>query len=93
MYDYDVIYLGSGHAAWHGGVTLAAAGKKVAVRQRSRDADRLPHPRHRHEADGRGSQTHDLRLPHPDLYARQPADPRSCPSPRVRAGIRSIKNR
>ncbi len=31
MYDYDVIYLGSGHAAWHGGVTLAAAGKKVAV--------------------------------------------------------------
>ncbi len=31
MYDYDVICLGSGHAAWRGGVTLAAAGKKVAV--------------------------------------------------------------
>ena len=28
---YDVIYLGSGHACWHGAVTLSAAGKKVAI--------------------------------------------------------------
>ena len=26
---YDVIFIGSGHASWHGAVTLAQAGKKV----------------------------------------------------------------
>lgn len=31
MYDYDAIFIGSGHASWHGAVTLAAAGKKVVV--------------------------------------------------------------
>ncbi|MBO6289816.1 MAG: NAD(P)/FAD-dependent oxidoreductase [Alphaproteobacteria bacterium] len=31
MYDFDVVYLGSGHAAWHGAVMLANAEKKVAV--------------------------------------------------------------
>lgn len=31
MYNYDAIFIGSGHASWHGAVTLAAAGKKVAV--------------------------------------------------------------
>ena len=30
MYDYDVVYLGSGHACWHGGLMLTGAGKKVA---------------------------------------------------------------
>ncbi len=29
-YDYDVVYLGSGHACWHGGKILRDAGKKVA---------------------------------------------------------------
>lgn len=28
---YDVIFIGSGHAAWHGAQTLARSGKKVAV--------------------------------------------------------------
>ena len=28
---YDVIFIGSGHAAWHGAQTLARAGKKVAL--------------------------------------------------------------
>lgn len=28
---YDVIFIGSGHAAWHGAMTLAQAGKKVAL--------------------------------------------------------------
>ena len=28
---YDVIFIGSGHAAWHAVVTMALAGKKVAV--------------------------------------------------------------
>ena len=28
---YDVIFIGSGHASWHGAVTLAQAGKKVAI--------------------------------------------------------------
>ena len=28
---YDVVYLGSGHSCWHGAVTLAAMGKKVAI--------------------------------------------------------------
>jgi len=31
MFDYDVVYLGSGHSCWHGAVTLVAAGKKVAI--------------------------------------------------------------
>ena len=28
---YDVIFIGSGHACWHGAVMLSAAGKKVAI--------------------------------------------------------------
>lgn len=28
---YDVIFLGSGHACWHGAVMLSTAGKKVAI--------------------------------------------------------------
>ena len=28
---YDVIFIGSGHACWHGAVTLSMAGKKVAI--------------------------------------------------------------
>ncbi len=28
---YDVVFLGSGHSCWHGAVTLAAVGKKVAI--------------------------------------------------------------
>lgn len=28
---YDIIFIGSGHAAWHGAQTLARAGKKVAL--------------------------------------------------------------
>lgn len=28
---YDVVFLGSGHSCWHGAMTLAAAGKKVAI--------------------------------------------------------------
>ncbi len=28
---YDVVFLGSGHSCWHGAVTLAASGKKVAI--------------------------------------------------------------
>ena len=31
MYDYDVVFLGSGHAAWHGATILARAGKRVAM--------------------------------------------------------------
>lgn len=31
---YDVIFIGSGHGAWHAVVTLAQAGKKVAVVER-----------------------------------------------------------
>ncbi|MBQ9004407.1 MAG: NAD(P)/FAD-dependent oxidoreductase [Eggerthellaceae bacterium] len=30
-YDYDVIFIGSGHANWHGAVALKAAGKSVAI--------------------------------------------------------------
>jgi len=30
-YDYDVIFIGSGHANWHGALTLKAAGKSVAI--------------------------------------------------------------
>lgn len=29
--NYDVIFIGSGHAAWHGAQTLARSGKKVAL--------------------------------------------------------------
>jgi len=29
MYDYDVLFIGSGHAAWHGALKLVKAGKKV----------------------------------------------------------------
>ncbi|MBM7636083.1 dihydrolipoyl dehydrogenase family protein [Streptococcus saliviloxodontae] len=31
MYQYDVAFIGSGHASWHAAVTLAQAGKKVAI--------------------------------------------------------------
>ena len=31
MFDYDVIFIGSGHACWHGAITLVSAGKKVAI--------------------------------------------------------------
>ena len=31
MYQYDVAFIGSGHANWHAAVTLAQAGKKVAI--------------------------------------------------------------
>ncbi|CEN27257.1 dihydrolipoyl dehydrogenase family protein [Lactococcus piscium] len=31
MYQYDVTFIGSGHANWHAAVTLAQAGKKVAI--------------------------------------------------------------
>lgn len=37
MYDYDVIFIGSGHACNHGAIALAAAGKKVVFVE----ADRL----------------------------------------------------
>lgn len=30
MKNYDVIYIGSGHACWHGGIILKALGKSVA---------------------------------------------------------------
>lgn len=33
-FDYDVLYIGSGHAAWHGALILARAGKKVAFAER-----------------------------------------------------------
>lgn len=31
MYDYNVIFIGSGHANWHGAAALVASGKKVAI--------------------------------------------------------------
>lgn len=31
MNEYDVIYIGSGHAAWHGGLILKNAGKSVLI--------------------------------------------------------------
>ena len=31
MYDFDVVFIGSGHSCWHGAVTLVQAGKKVAL--------------------------------------------------------------
>lgn len=33
-YDYDVLYIGTGHAAWHGALILAQAGKKIAFAER-----------------------------------------------------------
>lgn len=30
-YDFDVIFIGSGHACWHGALPLIGAGKKVAI--------------------------------------------------------------
>ncbi|MBP5324120.1 MAG: NAD(P)/FAD-dependent oxidoreductase [Pseudobutyrivibrio sp.] len=33
-FDYDVLYIGSGHAAWHGAMILAQAGKKIAFAER-----------------------------------------------------------
>lgn len=33
-FDYDVLYIGTGHAAWHGALILAGAGKKVAFAER-----------------------------------------------------------
>lgn len=29
MFDYDVVYLGSGHACWHGAMILRAANKPM----------------------------------------------------------------
>lgn len=31
MFDYDVVYLGSGHACWHGAMILRSESKKVAL--------------------------------------------------------------
>ena len=31
MFDYDVAFIGSGHACWHSAVALSTAGKKVAI--------------------------------------------------------------
>ena len=31
MFDYDVVFIGSGHACWHAAVALAQGGKKVAI--------------------------------------------------------------
>lgn len=33
-FDYDVLYIGSGHAAWHGAMILAQADKKIAFAER-----------------------------------------------------------
>lgn len=33
-FDYDVLYIGTGHAAWHGALILAGAGKKVAFAEK-----------------------------------------------------------
>ena len=30
-YDYDVVFIGSGHANWHAAVILSQVGKKVAI--------------------------------------------------------------
>lgn len=37
-YNYDVIFIGSGHANWHAAVTLVLAGKKVAIVEEGRTA-------------------------------------------------------
>lgn len=31
MFDYDVVFIGSGHACWHAAVALAQGGKRVAI--------------------------------------------------------------
>lgn len=33
-YDFDVLYIGTGHAAWHGAMILAQAGKKIGFIER-----------------------------------------------------------
>lgn len=33
-YEYDVVFIGGGHAAWHGALALIASGKKVAIIER-----------------------------------------------------------
>ena len=33
-FDYDVLYIGTGHAEWHGALILAVAGKKIAFAER-----------------------------------------------------------
>lgn len=33
-FDYDVLFIGTGHAAWHGALILAQAGKKIAFAER-----------------------------------------------------------
>ena len=30
MYDYDVLFVGAGHASWHAALILLKAGKRVA---------------------------------------------------------------
>ena len=34
MYDYDVIFIGAGHASWHAAMILLQAGKKMAFVER-----------------------------------------------------------
>ncbi len=34
MKEYDVIFIGSGHACWHGALILKKAGKSVALVER-----------------------------------------------------------
>ena len=31
MFDYDVVFIGSGHSCWHAAVSLAQGGKKIAI--------------------------------------------------------------
>lgn len=36
MKQYDVVFIGSGHAAWHAALTLKHAGKDVAIIEKIR---------------------------------------------------------
>lgn len=33
-FDYDIVFIGSGHANWHAAVTLAKVGKKLLLLKR-----------------------------------------------------------
>lgn len=37
MKQYDVVFIGSGHAAWHAALTLKHAGKDVAIIEKRYD--------------------------------------------------------
>lgn len=37
-YNYDVVFIGSGHAAWHAAITLKQANKKVAIIEKDKIA-------------------------------------------------------